>query len=583
MGSLQVDDQHDLQNGRLPIVLGVSGHRDLEDVERVRDLLFEQIASLEKAYPFTPFVALSSLAEGADRLFAQVILDRGIPLYVPLPFAAEEYEKDFPQSLEDFRAFCHQAEAVFTVPLAASVDPQHIGRAPDTQECHADRDLQYAMAGIYLAQRSHILFALWDGKPARGIGGTAQVVNYRLCGRPQDLDLPPADLQRMQHLVPFSPLDDPETGIVYHMLVRRRQDPPLPQGVTLERKKPPSYDRFGDPLTRMDAYNKRLIEKGATPIHDDGAPKPRPDGLGRGIFAQEYERLSQRFSRAGELAEHQVQDVRQSFAYIFWVAGLAVTCETYFSGPGWPPEGWGLASLWAYLILLLVIFWRIRTMRQNQKNMEAIDCRALAEGLRVQRAWFRSGLPDLVSQRYLRRYSQSLGWVRHALQGACVTYHAHPSPQDITYVQTHWIDEQRNYLRKAAKVREHRMIFFRMLAIIFIALAFLLAFLLAVLLSSDSLWIVTRYKDPLTVVAFCIPLFTAIAGLLSGYNEFAAYEDDIREFTRNFSLFEVASERLTNASIHEQQELIRQLGLEALIENANWALLHKSHEARLPH
>ncbi|WP_123103455.1 hypothetical protein [Acidithiobacillus sulfuriphilus] len=589
-GSLQADDQHCLQDGRLPIVLGVTGHRDLEDVELVRERLFEQITSLEKAYPFTPFVALSSLAEGADRLFARVILDRGIPLYVPLPFAVEEYEKDFPQSVEAFRALCHQAEAVFTVPLAASVDMQRIGRSPETNECHADRDLQYAMAGIYLAQRAHILFAIWDGKPARGIGGTAQVVNYRYFGRPQALELPATDLQRMNNLVPSNPLDDPETGIVYHVHVRRRHEAPLPHGVTIERKIPPSHQKFGDPLARVDTYNKRLTqesEHSGELAQDDGATKIHSADSSEDFFAREYRRLSRRFSCAGRLAERHVQDVRRSFLWIFCLAGIALTAETYFGGPGWPPVpvgwGWGFISLVVYEISLATIICWVWKMRRKEKNPEAVDFRALAEGLRVQGAWFRAGLPDLVSQRYLRRYSQSLGWVRYALQGACVTYRASPSPEDLTYVQNQWIDEQRKYLRNASERREYRMSSNTRWASRFIKIALLLGAVLILLLSLYYKYLLTKYNQLIIIAAFSLPLLTTAAGLLSGYNEFAAYEDDIREYRRNLKLFEVARDRMNNGSINEQQELIRQLGLEALIENANWALIHKSHDAQIPH
>jgi hypothetical protein len=45
------------------------------------------------------------------------------------------------------------------------------------------REKQYAWVGAYVAEHADILFAIWDGKPARGLGGTAQVVNWFLAGR----------------------------------------------------------------------------------------------------------------------------------------------------------------------------------------------------------------------------------------------------------------------------------------------------------------------------------------------------------------------------------------------------------------
>lgn len=86
-------DAHDITHALLPIVMGVTGHRDIQDPEQIRTVLDRAIKNIRDMYPSTPLVALSALAEGADRLFARAVLDAHIPLYVPLPFSAEEYEK----------------------------------------------------------------------------------------------------------------------------------------------------------------------------------------------------------------------------------------------------------------------------------------------------------------------------------------------------------------------------------------------------------------------------------------------------------------------------------------------------------
>jgi hypothetical protein len=60
------------QAGPLPLVIGVTGHRDLrsEDRETLAGRLREIIAELRVRYPHTPLILLSPLAEGADRLAA---------------------------------------------------------------------------------------------------------------------------------------------------------------------------------------------------------------------------------------------------------------------------------------------------------------------------------------------------------------------------------------------------------------------------------------------------------------------------------------------------------------------------------
>ena len=81
----------DAVSARIPLILGVTGHRDLrlEDREilasRIRDVIWE----LRRDYPETPLVLLSPLNEGADRLVAEVALapELGVRLIAVMPWA----------------------------------------------------------------------------------------------------------------------------------------------------------------------------------------------------------------------------------------------------------------------------------------------------------------------------------------------------------------------------------------------------------------------------------------------------------------------------------------------------------------
>ena len=67
---------------RLPLVIGVTGHRDLrdQDVPRLEQEVAAIISGLRRDYlgddQETPIIVLSALAEGADRLVARVALAR---------------------------------------------------------------------------------------------------------------------------------------------------------------------------------------------------------------------------------------------------------------------------------------------------------------------------------------------------------------------------------------------------------------------------------------------------------------------------------------------------------------------------
>src|SRR5215467_13382687 len=91
---------------RLPLVIGVTGHRDLRDrdVPELERQVVDFIVSLRRDYlgrdSETPLIVLSSLAEGADRLVARVAMAHGARLVAPLPMPVEEYRRDFEPGLK---------------------------------------------------------------------------------------------------------------------------------------------------------------------------------------------------------------------------------------------------------------------------------------------------------------------------------------------------------------------------------------------------------------------------------------------------------------------------------------------------
>lgn len=103
----------------------------------------------------------SSLAEGADRLVAHAMLERGAALVAVLPLEADEYRKDFatPDSLAEFDRLLDLAREV------RIVDPGG-----------ATREAAYEAAGLAVLDAADVLVALWDGEAPRGRGGTAEIV-----------------------------------------------------------------------------------------------------------------------------------------------------------------------------------------------------------------------------------------------------------------------------------------------------------------------------------------------------------------------------------------------------------------------
>jgi hypothetical protein len=214
-----------------PLTISVTGHRDLrpEDVPVLEGLVRTIVAGVAENNPQTPLVVLSPLAEGADRLVARVAMSLGARLIVPLPLPRALYEQDFESetSRAEFRALIDAAESVFELPIVAGNTLQGIAE-PGEQ-----RNRQYAQVGAYVARRSHVFLALWDGVTngaADKPGGTAEVVRFRLEGAPGHFD------------AAASPL--PGRGAVHH-LVTPRKGAPLPAGALTHRLLTPRDEPHG--------------------------------------------------------------------------------------------------------------------------------------------------------------------------------------------------------------------------------------------------------------------------------------------------------------------------------------------------
>ena len=137
--------------------MGVTGHQAMPDAARTYVMTrFRQLLG-ELPHPIT---GLSSLAAGADQLFAEAVLESGATLHAVLP--ARRYESTF-NDAEDrkrYRALLSHAAAVDTLPF------------------EYPSETAFFAAGKRIADRADLLVAVWDGEPARGFGGTADVVRY---------------------------------------------------------------------------------------------------------------------------------------------------------------------------------------------------------------------------------------------------------------------------------------------------------------------------------------------------------------------------------------------------------------------
>ena len=138
--------------------IGITGHRLLGD-RKNEDAIRVKLEEVLVAHAHASDEALSSLAIGADQIFAEVALALAMRLYVVLPCA--RYETTFqPAELQSFDRLLALAtrttQLVFAAPSEAA----------------------FEAAGRFIVDNCDLMIAVWDGEEARGRGGTADIVAY---------------------------------------------------------------------------------------------------------------------------------------------------------------------------------------------------------------------------------------------------------------------------------------------------------------------------------------------------------------------------------------------------------------------
>ena len=143
------------------VSIGVTGHRDLDNVKLITSSVDEVLRKIRNTFSGETLTIISPLAEGADRLVVwRAMENNDVHLVVPLPLEISEYMQDFSgiYSKAEFVTLLEQAAQVIELP------------AEETREA------SYLAAGSYILDHSDLLIAVWDGQPARGPGGTGQIV-----------------------------------------------------------------------------------------------------------------------------------------------------------------------------------------------------------------------------------------------------------------------------------------------------------------------------------------------------------------------------------------------------------------------
>lgn len=558
--------------GAMRLTVGVTGHRDLvaAEVPALKDAVRDFFRYLKQTFPDLRLQMINPLAEGSDRLAADIALEMGVDLIVPLPMPQAEYEKDFSdtRSVGAFRATLQKAHVI------------QLRAGPEVEESSGQtsrRDRLYAQLGVFISNHSQILLAIWDGKESDSPGGTGAVVQYHMTGVMPGY-LPGEESPNL--------LADNENDLAFHIVVSRDR----PDGQPREGMQPlhtswvtAHYGRAsGDPMPReyqvmlhrlqdfgldMQRYDHE-IERGGVDILADLPAAEIPPGIkdaARVYGASDWLALHfQKRVSAGLLAVHTIAGMM----------GLAFIVYSEYDSLNF------LVTLFLVFFLTGFVIYKIGERRQWHRKY--LDYRALAEGLRVQVYWNLAGVIDarateFTYDNFLQKQDVDLGWIRHVMRNASLLKDrsARPPAMWLDWVVEQWVGQEtkgcgqlRYYRRKELEKIKH----FKRTELLG-RLTLWAGILLAAAMAVRGSGMPESQRHIVFVLMGILPL---IAGIRDAYSHKKAEKELIKQYRFMHGIFGNAK-RLLDASddVAFRRRVLRALGDAALEESAEWILMHR--------
>ena len=397
----------------IPIIIGVTGHRAIREKDRPA-LTVAVKAELEKLRglcPHSPLVMLSSLAEGADLLCADVAEELNLPLITVLPRERTDYEQDFsPEALERFAHHCERAEQVFVSPSTEPLPPDGVSRA-----------YAFRQAGIYVAAHCHVLLALWDGEPGKHGCGTAEVVDFAWKGS----YCPAAGMS----------LRSGSNEAVIHIFTPRGEQTDTAPGTVQVLG---SRETVLDIIHRTDDFNHNASKVSST------ENSRLPEGHDRDPILERIETISR---TAGKLSRQYARLYRRVLALLAVASALLTFAFLMYDEA---------QAIWMILVcgMMLLSAWACqRYAVRSDCHRRYIEYRVLAECLRVQTYLRYAGSRVQVSELLSWTQQEETAWILDALCALTIGN----APGEAHDIRSCWVDAQREYHQKAAKSTEEKL------------------------------------------------------------------------------------------------------------------------------
>ncbi len=583
--------------------IGITGHRDMgrEQCRAVSEQLMDLIHKVRNLAPNTPIRIFSGLAEGTDWLAAEAILEASnnveqLELVAVLPMPREKY-------LHDFNTPAKRSK--FETLLQGAMDSGGIVELSQ----QTDRVQCYTQLGAYLANKSDLLVAVWDGFNNQKEGGTAHVVQKRLQRYEQGNWAPKAGLlysdSRLKQY-----LYNRQFDFVYVISVDRSPAPAQtdttqkssgfihssPNAEESERRSsfPADLKTVLDRIDQLNSdyeQNKQNIEK--LPAWLGSSPEDSPEDIQVDLVG-----IATQFSKADRLADFFQKKINAAFRINAWLTfSIATVFLIYAKIVAAKP------FLFAYvgLFVIGIVLWYKNKREQNHEKY--LYYRGVGEALRIEYYRTACGLSDGLGFNSLDMNLETEGVeggqfiaavIKNATLRQVQSRTEKSIAQGIVYSFSGWVLDQKAYYDTKSRAHHSQHEFVGKLSYCVIGISLCIA--LALIFYSDPIKHVILFDNLglKNIAVFLMGFLPMIVATIELHSRYMAKQELACQYANLKSLFDNAVneldiiEKMDNdqndlTSLERKKQLLHILGLEASRENLRWLTLRIQRQLQPAH
>ena len=614
------------KNYKIPLVIGITGHRDIDQkhIGELKNRVYGIFDYLIEKYPHSPIVFLSPLADGADRIAAEVAINEkyknSISISVPLPMDELNYKDTFAkgitthkdadekvkielekQSKKDFDEIMDKVnnqENEYIPKIIPMLFDKELYEKSTDDEKRLTRRKQYSKVGEYIAIHSNILIAMYDECEEEKEGGTKEIVRKKLTG----------DFEHFQIL--DEDVTYPEDGIVYAISAPKGSNECttnyqlkklFPNGEehlglkhSLKDKKnilnkikeffskpcissnvKDSYNMYTQHHKHIECFNVE-VDKNIDDIKKNAKKDIEKLSGCANLLIHKNIMIRRSAAQLSRLYQNEMKNIEKYILALIGITIFLVMIKSNFMNF----EYLSYIDI-GYVVLIGLFFGGYQKFKGYKEKTE--DYRAISESLRVQTAWNMANINDATALYYLSHQKDEIGWIRTAVRGVNIFYL--PKDDKETFcekqVNSYWVDEQIGYFEKNIEkynsdennidkeVKRYFGIF-----IIFTIVFLILDFTTEIGQCTTAYWNLT-IVDFIKIALIGIP--ATIASYLKSKQLFDGNNDLVKEYKLSLDIFKRAKKLLDDPK-KDKQKVYKNLGIEALRENSSWLITRRTKE-----